>query len=71
MMRMERAKDPRYVLISPVWKEVEVLVAMSCKLASPSGPIFLYQDRSIRREAIFCPLFSSFVEARRCIRWLK
>lgn len=50
---------------------VEVLVAMSCRSASPSGPIFLYQDRSIRCVAIFCPLFSSFVELRRCISGLK
>lgn len=58
-------------MISPVWKVVEVLVAMSCRSASPSGPIFLYQDRSIRCEAIFCPLFSRFVELRRCISGLK
>lgn len=50
---------------------VEVLAAMSCKSASPSGPIFLYQDRSIRWEAIFWPLFSSFMEVRRCVKWLK
>ena len=50
---------------------VEVLEAMSCRSASPSGPIFLNQDRSIRCEAIFCPLFRSFVELRRCIRGLK
>lgn len=44
---------------------VEVLVAMSCKSAMPSGPIFLYQDKSIRWEASFCPLSRSFVGAVR------
>lgn len=43
MMIVDRAKDPRYVLISPLWKVVVVLVIMSWRLASPSGPIFLYQ----------------------------
>ncbi len=50
---------------------VEVLIAMSCKSVSPSGPIFLYQERSIRWEAIFCPLFSRLVVLGRCIRGLK
>ena len=54
-----------------MWRVVEVLVARSCRSASPSGPIFLYQDRSIRCEAIFCPLFRSFVEVRRCVNGLK
>lgn len=50
---------------------VEVLVAMSWISASPSGPIFLYHDRSIKCEAIFCPLFSRLVELRRWVRGLK
>lgn len=54
-----------------MWKVVEVLVAMSWRSASPSGPIFLYQDRSIRWEASFCPLFRRFVELRRWDRGLK
>ena len=54
-----------------MWRVVEVLVAMSCRLASPSGPIFLYQDRSIRLEAIFCPVLSSFVELNRWVSGLK
>lgn len=58
-------------MISPTCRVVEVLVARSCRSASPSGPIFLYQDRSIRCEANFCPLFSRFVEVRRCVRGLK
>ena len=37
------------------------LLIMSCKSARPSGPIFLYHDRSIKCEAIFCPLLSRFV----------
>lgn len=52
-------------------KGVEVLAAVSWRLARPSGPIFLYQDRSIRWEAIFCPLLSRLREAGRCIKWLK
>lgn len=51
-----RAKDPRYDLIKPVWVVVRVLVMMRCRLASPSGPIFLYHVMSIRSEAIFCPV---------------
>lgn len=58
MIRMDSAKDARYVLISPVCRVVEVLAALSCRVASPSGPIFLYQDRSIRWDAIFCPVVS-------------
>lgn len=50
---------------------VEVLAAMSWRSASPSGPIFLYQDRSIRWEAMFCPLLSRFAELSRCTRGLK
>lgn len=71
MIKIDRAKDPRYALISPVWKVVEVLVAISWRSASPSGPIFLYQDRSIRCRASFCPLFSRPVEVRRWVRGLK
>lgn len=44
---------------------------MSCRWASPSGPIFLYQERSIRCKAIFCPLFSRLVVLGRCVRGLK
>lgn len=54
-----------------MWRVVEVLDAIIWRSASPSGPIFLYQDRSIRWEASFCPLFSRFVELRRWDRWLK
>lgn len=50
---------------------VEVLDAVSCRLASPSGPTFLYQDRSVRWVAIFCPVFRRFVEHRRWVRMLK
>lgn len=44
---------------------------MSWRSASPSGPIFLYQDRSIRWEAIFCPESKRFVELSRWVRGLK
>lgn len=71
MIRVDRAKVARYDLISPVWRVVEVLVALSWIEASPSGPIFLNQDRSIKWVAIFCPLFRSFVELRRWISGLK
>lgn len=54
-----------------MWRVVEALVAMTCRLASPSGPIFLYQKRSIRCEAIFCPLFRRLVVLGRCIKGLK
>ena len=50
---------------------MEVLAARSCRSARPSGPIFLYQDRSMRWEAMLCPPFSSFVEVRRCVSGLK
>lgn len=52
---MDSAEDPRYVLISPLCSVVEVLVAVICRLASPSGPTFLYHDRSIKWLASFCP----------------
>lgn len=54
-----------------MWRGVEVLAAIICRSASPSGPIFLYQERSIRWEAIFCPLFSRLVVLERCVRRLK
>lgn len=47
---------------------VEALAAMVCRSASPSGPIFLYQERSTRWLAIFCPEFS---RARELGRWVK
>lgn len=50
---------------------VEALVAVSWRSASPSGPIFLYHDRSMRWEAIFCPLFRRIVELGRWVRRLK
>lgn len=50
---------------------VEVLAVMVCRLARPSGPIFLYHDRSIRWLAIFCPVLSSAVELGRWVRRLK
>lgn len=69
--RMESAEDPRYALISPLCSGVEVLVVVACRLARPSGPIFLYQDRSIRWLAIFCPRFKRVLEPRRWVRGLK
>lgn len=50
---------------------VEALDAVSCKLASPSGPSILYQDRSIRWEAIFCPPLRNLVMLKRWTRGLK
>lgn len=50
---------------------VAVLAAISCKLASPSGPSILYQERSIRWEAMFCPLLRRLVILRRWVRGLK
>lgn len=50
---------------------VEVLAAMVCRLASPSGPIFLYQDKSTRWLAIFCPELSRVRELGRWVRGLK
>ena len=52
-------------MIRPVWKEVAVFDAIICRLASPSGPISLYQERSIRWEAMFWPLLNSFVVMNR------
>lgn len=54
-----------------MWRLIEVLVAMSWRSASPSGPNLLYQDRSIRCEAIFCPVPSRFTELSRWVRELK
>lgn len=48
-----------------------VLAAIVCMLASPSGPKSLYQERSIRWEAMFWPAVSRFVTLKRCIRGLK
>lgn len=50
---------------------VEALAAVNCRLARPSGPIFLYQDKSTRCEAIFWPPARRLVVLRRCIRGLK
>lgn len=50
---------------------VEVLVAISWRSASPSGPIFLYQERSTRWEAIFWPLFKRVEELKRWVKGLK
>lgn len=44
---------------------------MSWRSASPSGPIFLYQDKSIRWEAIFCPESRRPVELSRWVNGLK
>lgn len=71
IIRIDSAEDPRYALISPLWRVVEVLVAIVCKLARPSGPAFLNQDRSIRWLAIFCPVFNRLMELRRWVRGLK
>lgn len=48
-----------------------VLVAISCKLASPSGPRILYQERSIRCEAMFCPPPRRLDMVKRWVRGLK
>lgn len=37
----------------PVWRVVAVFDAIICRLANPSGPKSLYQERSIRWEAMF------------------
>lgn len=58
-------------MIKPGWREVAVLAAIICRLASPSGPNILYQERSIRWEAIFWPPLSRFVVVERCVRGLK
>lgn len=57
--------------MSPVCSEAVVLAAVCWRLARPSGPIFLYQDRSVRLWAIFCPLLSSIAELGRWVRKLK
>lgn len=44
---------------------MEILDAVSCRLANPSGPSILYQDRSIRCEAIFCPPLKILVMLKR------
>lgn len=70
-IRMDSAEDPRYVLISPLCNVVEVLVAVTCRLARPSGPVFFSHDRSTRWLAIFCPEFNRKVELRRWVKRLK
>lgn len=47
------------------------MAAAICRLPSPSGPNILYQERSIRWEAIFWPPLSRFVVLRRWVRGLK
>lgn len=58
-------------MIRPECRDVVVLVAISCRLASPSGPSSFSQDRSTRWEAIFCPPASRLVVLNRCVRGLK
>lgn len=48
-----------------------VLAAIICRLASPSGPSILYQERSIRWDAMFCPPLRKLVVLRRWVRGLK
>lgn len=48
-----------------------IFEVVSCRAANPSGPISLYQDRSIRFRAVFCPFLRRFVELRRWVRRLK
>lgn len=50
---------------------VAVLAADACRLANPSGPSSLYQERSIRWEAMFWPAVKKFVTLKRCARGLK
>ena len=50
---------------------VAALAAISCRLASPSGPRSLNQDRSTRWEAIFWLLVIMFVVLKRCASGLK
>lgn len=50
---------------------VVALDAISCRLASPSGPNSLYQERSTRWEAMFCPPASRIFTFERCVRGLK
>lgn len=52
-------------MIRPVWKVVAVFDAITCRLASPSGPSSLSQERSIRWEAMFWPPLSIFVAINR------
>lgn len=54
-----------------MWKEVAVFDAIICRLANPSGPRSLNQERSIRWEAMFWPPLSIFVGINRCTRGLK
>lgn len=50
---------------------VAALVVVICRLASPSGPSSLYQDRSTRWEAMFWPPVSRVFVLRRCMSGLK
>lgn len=47
------------------------MAAVICRVARPSGPTILYQDRSIRWEAIFWPPVRRLVELSRWTRGLK
>lgn len=74
MMRTDRAKDPKQVLISPVCrvKSSSCCEQQQSSPACPPGPIFCYQDRSVRCEAIiFCLPFTSSGELRWCLGGLK
>lgn len=42
-----------------------------CRLARPSGPIFLYHAMSIRWDAIFCPVCRRIEGLIRCVSGLK
>lgn len=48
-----------------------VLAAIRCRLANPSGPRVLYQDKSIKCEAMFCPPLRRLNVLRRWVRGLK
>lgn len=50
---------------------VAVLAAVACRAARPSGPSILYQERSIRWEAMFWPPARRFVVLNRWTRGLK
>lgn len=48
-----------------------VLAVVACRLASPSGPSSLYQDRSMRWEAMFWPPVRRVFVLDRCVSGLK
>lgn len=50
---------------------VATLAADICRLARPSGPSSLYQERSTRWEAMFCPPVRNVFMLRRCVKGLK